>query len=67
MGVSMPEDFKTFISRLYAHARKHIEMLEESLKNEEYDTADFLASIVVNDLTKLRELINTQLRYAKKQ
>jgi len=62
----VPEDFKTFITRLYGHARRHVEMLEEALKSEEYDTADFLAAVAVNDLTKLREIINAQLRFVKK-
>ena len=62
----MPEDFKTFLSRLYEHARKHVEMLKNALEAEEYDTADFLAAVAVNDLTKLREIINAQLRFVKK-
>jgi len=66
MGVNMPEDFKTFINRLYEHARKQIDMLKTAIDNEEYDTADFLAAVAVNDLTKLREVINNQLRFVKK-
>jgi hypothetical protein len=41
-------------------------MLSEALTNEEYDTADFLAQVIILDLTKLREMINTQLRFSKK-
>lgn len=63
----MPEDFKTYVDRLYEHARKHIELLANALKNEEYDTADFLAHVIVMDLTKMREVINNQLRFSKKQ
>jgi len=62
----MPEDFKSFINRLYEHAKKHIDMLRQALDSEEYDTADFLATIIVNDLTKLREIINNQLRFSKR-
>jgi hypothetical protein len=62
----MPEDFKTYIGRLYSHAAKHMNMLSEALTNEEYDTADFLAQVIILDLTKLREMINTQLRFSKK-
>jgi len=63
----MPEDFKTYVNRLYEHAKKHVELLKNSLETEEYDTADFLAHVVILDLTKLREIINTQLRFSKKQ
>ena len=63
----MPEDFKTYISRLYEHAKKHIELLKNALESDEYDTADFLAQVVVQDLVKLREVINTQLRFSKPQ
>ncbi|MCC5989914.1 MAG: hypothetical protein LM558_00190 [Thermosphaera sp.] len=63
----MPEDFKTYVNRLYEHARKHIELLANALNNEEYDTADFLAHVIVMDLTKMREVINNQLRFSKKQ
>jgi len=63
----MPEDFKTYITRLYEHAKKHIEMLQSAIQNDEYDTADFLAQVVIQDLIKLREVINTQLRFSKSQ
>jgi hypothetical protein len=63
----VPEDFKTYVIRLYEHAKKHVDFLANSLQSEEYDTADFLAHIVILDLTKLREIINTQLRFSKKQ
>jgi len=62
----MPEDLKTYIIRLYEHAKKHLEMLQPAIQNEEYDTADFLAQVVVQDLVKLREVINPQLRFSKK-
>jgi len=67
VGASLPEDFKTFVARLYEHAKKHVELLKPALDSEEYDTADFLAAIIANDITKLREIINTQLRFVKKQ
>jgi HEPN domain-containing protein len=63
----MPEDFKKYISRLYEHAKKHIGLLKDALESDEYDTADFLAQVVVQDLVKLREVINTQLRFSKSQ
>jgi len=63
----VPEDLKTYISRLFIHAKKQIELLEEALKNEEYDTADFLAHVAVVDLTTLRSTINSLLRYSKQQ
>ena len=63
----MPEDFKTYVNRLYEHARKHVDLLANALSNEEYDTADFLAHVIVMDLTKMREVINNQLRFSKKQ
>ena len=55
----------TFISRLYAHAKKHLEMIDDALKNQEWDTVDFLASIVVNDLVKLRQIVNNYTRFSK--
>lgn len=63
----MPEDFKTYIQRLLVHAQKQLEMAAKALENEEYDTLEFLAHVAVLDLTKLREVVNTQLRFSKKQ
>jgi hypothetical protein len=63
--VGVPEDLNTFISRLYAHARKHLEMMDDALKNQEWDTVDFLASVVVNDLVKLRQIVNSYTRFSK--
>jgi hypothetical protein len=65
MVVGVPEDLNTFITRLYAHARKHLEMMDDALKNQEWDTVDFLASIVVNDLVKLRQIVNSYTRFSK--
>ena len=62
----MPEDFKTYIDRLVAHAEKHFNLLKDALSKEEYETADFMAQIVVLDLTKLREVINARLIFSKK-
>lgn len=62
----MPEDFRTYVLRLYEHAKKHVELLANALNSEEYDTADFLAQVIILDLTKLREIVNTQLRFSKK-
>jgi len=63
----VPEDFKTYINRLIAHAEKHFNLLKDALSMEEYETADFMAQIVVLDLTKLREVINARLIFSKKQ
>ena len=62
----MPEDFRTYVLRLYEHAVKHVSLLKNALEGEEYDTADFLAQVIILDLTKLREIVNTQLRFSKK-
>jgi hypothetical protein len=66
-GGLMPEDFKTLINRLFEHAVKHFELLKNALEREEYDTADFTAQVVVLTLTKLRALINSNLRYFRKE
>lgn len=63
----MPEDFKTYVERLIAHAEKHFNLLKDSLSKEEYETADFTAQVVILDLTKIREVINTRLIFSKKQ
>jgi hypothetical protein len=62
----VPEDFKTYVARLYEHAAKHMSLLKNALEGEEYDTADFLAQVIILDLTKLREIVNTQLRFSKR-
>jgi len=61
----MPEDFKTLVNRLIEHASNHFELLRNALEREEYDTADFTAQVIVLDLTKIRSLINSSLRYLK--
>jgi hypothetical protein len=65
MGGGLPEDLKTYITRIFAHAKKQLELLEDALKNEDYDTADFLASVAVMDLTELRSKLNTLLRFSQ--
>jgi len=67
MGGILPEDIKTYIMRIFAHAKKQIELLEDALNKEEYDTADFLASIAIMDLTQLRSAINSFLRFSQKK
>jgi hypothetical protein len=63
----MPEDLKTYMERIYEHAQKQMELLYHALYNEEYDTAEFLAHVIVLDLTKLREVLNSQvLPYQKR-
>jgi hypothetical protein len=63
----LPEDLKTYIYRVYNHAKKQLELLEEALKNEDYDTADFLASVAVMDLTEMRSKLNTLLRFSQRK
>jgi hypothetical protein len=63
----VPEDLKTYIYRVYSHAKKQLELLEEALKNEDYDTADFLASVAVIDLTELRSKLNALLRFSQRK
>jgi hypothetical protein len=67
MGGCLPEDLKTYLVRVYGHAKKQLELLEEALKNEDYDTADFLASVAVMDLTELRSKLNTLLRFSQRK
>jgi hypothetical protein len=67
MGGPMPEDLKTHVMRIFYHAKKQIELLEDALNKEEFDTADFLASIAVMDLTELRSRINALLRFTQRQ
>lgn len=62
----MPEDLKTYILRVYEHARKHLGMMSDCLNEEEYDTCDFLASVVVNDLIELRNKFNALLRFKQR-
>jgi len=61
----MPEDLKLYIQRIFEHAKKQMELLDRSLELEEYDTAEFLAHVVVLDLTKLREVLYTQASFLK--
>jgi len=63
----MPEDFKTFVARLYQHAKKQLELMEKAIEAEEYDTVDFLAQVTVVDLTKLREVVNARLNFSRRQ
>ena len=63
----MPEDLKTYLNRIFFHAKKQLELLEEALKNEDYDTADFLASVAMMDLTELRSKLNTLLRFSQRK
>jgi hypothetical protein len=67
MGGRVPEDLKTYLHRVFAHAKKQLELLEDALKNEDYDTADFLASVAVMDLTELRSKLNTLLRFSQRK
>jgi hypothetical protein len=39
--------------------------MDDALKNQEWDTVDFLASVVVNDLVKLRQIVNSYTRFSK--
>jgi hypothetical protein len=61
----MPEDLKLYVQRIYEHAKKQMELLDRALELEEYDTAEFLAHVVVLDLTKLREVLYTQSSFLK--
>jgi hypothetical protein len=63
----LPEDLKTYIFRVYSHAVKQMELLGEALKNEDYDTADFLASVAVMDLTELRSKLSALLRFSQRK
>jgi hypothetical protein len=67
VGVCVPEDLKTLITRIFEHAKKQVELLEDALANEDYDTADFLASVAVMDLTYLRSVINSLLRFSPRK
>ena len=63
----MPEDLKTYLVRVFEHAKKHVLLLEDALKNEDYDTADFVASVAVMGLTELRSKINSLLRFSQRK
>jgi len=63
----MPEDLKTYVERIFEHAKKQMELLYDAIYMEEYDTAEFLAQVVVLDLTKLREVLNSQVLLSQKQ
>lgn len=62
----MPEDLKTFLIRLFEHANKQLELMRKAIEHEEYDTLDFLAQVAIVDLTRLREVLNLQLRFTKR-
>jgi len=59
----VPEDLKTYITRLFEHALKQLDLAKRALEVEEYDTFDFLLSVSVNDLVKIRSVISGVLRF----
>jgi hypothetical protein len=50
---------------LVDHALKHVEQSKNFVNNGDFDAADFAVSVAVNDLLQVRQVINTQLKYAK--
>ena len=59
----MPEDLKTIVTRIFSHAQKQVELMAKAVESEEYETVDFLAQVAILDLTELRRVINSQLRF----
>jgi hypothetical protein len=58
-------DYYGFIKMLLEHASKHVQQSISFVNSGDFDAADFAVSVAVNDLIKVREVINTQLKYAK--
>ncbi len=61
----MPQSFLDYVKMLVEHASKHVEQCKKFLDEADFDAAEFAASVAVNDLLKVREVINTQLKYSK--
>ena len=59
----MPEDLKTVVMRILSHAQKQVELMAKAVESEEYETVDFLAQVAILDLTELRRVLNSQLRF----
>jgi flagellin-specific chaperone FliS len=50
---------------LIDHALKHVEQSKKFVDDGDFDAADFAIAVAVNDLIKVREVINTQLKYSR--
>ncbi len=61
----MPQSFLEYVKMLIEHASKHIEQAKKFIDEGDFDAADFTVSVAINDLLKVREVINTQLKYSK--
>jgi len=63
----MPEDFDTLVNRIVVHAKSQMACVESSVQKQEYETAEFCAKVLADDITTLRQLLNHKLTYLKQQ
>ena len=61
----MPQSFIEYVKMLLEHASKHVEQAKKFIDDSDFDAVDFAAAVAVNDLIKVREVVNTQLKYSK--
>jgi len=63
----MSETLETVIQRIVAHAKAQMACIEQSVANQEYETAEFCAGVLSHDIIQLRQLLNYKLRYLKQE